>query len=103
MTESPLFTLMDVTVPSHSAVISFSIFMASRIRTACPLVTLSPTATLMSLMTPGSGALMGVPPAGAAAAGAAAGCAGAAALGDSVLDSSALGASATGAATGTAG
>ena len=45
----------------------FSIFMASRITTTEPAVTESPTLTLMSLITPGSGDFTAACPADAAA------------------------------------
>ena len=54
-TESPLRTLTSVTVPSTSASILFSIFMASRRTTVCPAFTLSPTLTKTSRIVPGSG------------------------------------------------
>ena len=57
-TESPLLTLMAVTVPSRSALMLFSIFMASRMSSVCPFLTASPTWTLMSSMTPGNGDLI---------------------------------------------
>ena len=48
-------TLMAVTLPSLSALMLFSIFMASRMTTVWPFFTASPTFTLISRMTPGSG------------------------------------------------
>ena len=52
-----MFTLIAVTVPSLSALMLFSIFIASRIIIVCPFLTVSPTLTLMSRITPGSGDL----------------------------------------------
>ena len=53
--KSPLLTLMAVILPSLSALILFSIFMASNMIMVCPFFTVSPTFTLMSRITPGSG------------------------------------------------
>ena len=54
-TESPLFTQMDFTTPPLSAWMLFSIFIASRITTVSPAATVSPTLTLRSRITPGTG------------------------------------------------
>ena len=56
--DSPLLTLMAVTLPSRSALMSFSIFMASSTSSVCPRFTASPSFTLISRMTPGSGDLI---------------------------------------------
>ena len=45
LTVSPLFTLMEATVPSCGATISFSIFMASRMTSTSPALTEAPAAT----------------------------------------------------------
>ena len=50
LTVSPLFTLMEATVPSCGATISFSIFMASRMTSTSPALTEAPAATLTSRM-----------------------------------------------------
>ena len=56
-----------VILPSLSALILFSIFMASNIMMVCPFFTASPTLTLISRITPGSGDLTpDFPEAGAA-------------------------------------
>ena len=57
-TESPLLTQIAFTTPSLPALMLFSIFIASRIATTEVAVTLSPTFTLMSMITPGSGDLI---------------------------------------------
>ena len=57
LTVSPLLTLMEATVPSCGATISFSIFMASRITSTSPAFTDAPALTLTSRMLPGMGAL----------------------------------------------
>ena len=49
-------TLIDATVPSCGATISFSIFIASRMQRTEPLETESPTQTLTSRIVPGIGA-----------------------------------------------
>lgn len=54
-TESPCLTLISEIFPSLCALILFSIFIASRIITVCPFFTVSPSFTLMSRITPGSG------------------------------------------------
>ena len=56
-TESPLLTLIAVTLPSLSALMLFSIFIASRMIRVCPFLTVSPTLTFTSRITPGSGDL----------------------------------------------
>ena len=65
-TESPLFTQMDFTTPPLSAWMLFSIFIASRITTVSPAATVSPTLTLRSRITPGSGAFTAPAPPAAA-------------------------------------
>ena len=50
-----MFTLIAVILPSLSALILFSIFMASKMMITCPFFTVSPTFTLISRITPGSG------------------------------------------------
>ena len=79
-TVSPAFTL-SVTLPAHGATISFSIFIASRIRITSPDATVSPLLTLTFKTVPGIGATTSpLPPdaAGAAACcGAGATCCGA--------------------------
>ena len=72
---SPLLTLIAVTTPSCSALMLFSIFIASRTATVCPAFTWSPTLTLRSSITPGSGDRIGLPvPADCAAGAGVAGC-----------------------------
>ena len=56
--DSPLLTLIAVTLPSRSDLISFSIFMASSIISVCPRFTVSPSFTLISRITPGNGDLI---------------------------------------------
>ncbi len=66
-TEAPLETDTEVMVPSWGAMISFSIFMASRIISTSPDLTAWPAATFTSRMVPGMGAVICSPaPAGAA-------------------------------------
>lgn len=80
-TVSPALTL-SVTVPAQGATISFSIFIASRIRITSPDATVSPLLTLTLRTVPGIGATTSpAPPATGAAAGAGAGAAGAAGAG----------------------
>lgn len=61
MTESPLLTLMDLTVPAKSDSMLFCIFMASSTMSVSPTLTCCPTLTRMSVMVPGSGALTALP------------------------------------------
>ena len=75
------FVTATVTVPSQGAIISFSIFIASRIKRTSPFLTLAPFATLMSRTLPGIGAVTDSPPAGAAATGAGAAAGAAAGVG----------------------
>ena len=87
-------------VPSAGAMISFCIFIASRIINTSPALTASPALTLTSRTLPGIGALIVAAPAAtgfAAGAGAAAGAAFGAAAGAAA--GAALGAAALGAAT----
>ena len=73
-TEAPWVVFTATILPSDGAMISFSIFIASRIHTTSPALTVSPTFTLIETTVPGIGALIVVAPAGAGvAAGAAAG------------------------------
>lgn len=87
-TDAPFTAEILSTVPAPDAIISFSIFMASRMTRTSPLFTGWPSLTLMSRTVPGIGAVTVLAPAaagaagaGAAGAGAAAGAAGAAATG----------------------
>ena len=67
-TAVPLVTDTAVMVPSWGAMISFSIFMASKIISTSPDFTAWPAATFTSRMVPGMGAVICSPaPAGAAA------------------------------------
>ena len=82
-------------VPSAGAMISFCIFIASRIINTSPALTASPALTLTSRTLPGIGALIVAAPAAtgfAAGAGAAALGAGAAAGAGAALGAAALGA-----------
>ena len=54
-TESPALTRMRRTVPSKSAVMSFSIFMDSSTNSLSPFFTLAPTFTVTSMTLPGIG------------------------------------------------
>jgi len=67
-----LLTQIEVTVPEQGALISFSIFIASKITTGSPSLTVAPLATLISRTVPGIGDSTFVP-APADGAGAAAG------------------------------
>ncbi len=68
-TEEPLVVATEVMVPSWGAIISFSIFMASRIISTSPDLTAWPAVTFTSRMVPGMGAVI-CSPAPAAGAGA---------------------------------
>ena len=83
-TEVPSAASMLATVPSSGATISFSIFIASRIKITSPFLTACPTDALTDNTFPGIGAFTLIPPAepdAAGAAGAGAAAAGAAATG----------------------
>ena len=85
-TDAPFTAVILSTVPAPDAMISFSIFMASRMTRTSPLFTGWPSVTLISRTVPGIGAVTVLAPAaagaaGAGAAGAGAGAAGAAATG----------------------
>ena len=74
LTEEPL-AATTCTTPSTGAIISFSIFIASRMNRTSPVLTVCPLLTLISNMVPGMGALTGSPLAAAAdTAGAAGAC-----------------------------
>lgn len=67
-TDAPFAALICTTLPSHGAMISFSIFIASKIQRTSPFDTVSPSETLMSSTVPGIGAVTVLPPAGTGAA-----------------------------------
>ena len=54
-TTAPFWTCILVSVPALGATISFSIFMASRMMTTSPALTVCPAEKRTSLMLPGSG------------------------------------------------
>lgn len=82
ITLSPALTQIPVTEPSASAVMLFSIFIASSTSTVSPFFTACPALTKILVTTPGNGALTGVPaPGPLVAAGAAAGVSAAGAAG----------------------
>jgi len=96
LTESPLFTRTSLIVPDDAEKISFSIFIASSIKTRSPLFTASPTDTFTLSIFPGIGEIIveAAAPSGAGAAGAA----GAAATGAGAAGACTTGALTTGAA-----
>lgn len=96
-TDAPFTAVILSTVPAPDAIISFSIFMASRMTRTSPLFTGWPSVTLMSRTVPGIGAVTVLAPAAAGAAGAGAAGAGAGAA------AGAAGAAATGVGAGAAG
>lgn len=71
-TEAPFETLTADTVPSQGDIISFSIFIASKIISTSPFLTAEPADTFTERMVPGIGLLTVSPPAAGAATGAAA-------------------------------
>ena len=54
-TAAPLAALMEATLPSQGHMISFSIFMASKIISTSPFFTEAPWLTFTSRMVPGCG------------------------------------------------
>ena len=98
-TDAPFTAVILSTVPAPDAMISFSIFMASRMTRTSPLFTGWPSVTLMSRTVPGIGAVTVLAPAAAGAAGAGAAGAGAgAATGAAGTAATGVGAGAAGAA-----
>lgn len=57
-TTSPILQEISLTLPSLSAVITFSSFIASSVRSFWPFFTLSPTLTLTPIICPGIGAVI---------------------------------------------
>lgn len=98
-TDAPFTAVILSTVPAPDAIISFSIFMASRMTRTSPLFTGWPSVTLISRTVPGIGAVTVLAPAAAGAAGAGAAGAGAgAATGASGAAATGVGAAPAGAA-----